>query len=276
MKELHCGLIGFPLVHSKSPEIHKALFSLSGRRYRYDMLEISPDKLESHVPDLEELDGFNITIPHKQSIIPYLSELDVSAGRYQAVNTVKVHRGRMVGYNTDVNGFLGALALAGIPLKGRVLICGAGGAASMAATEAVRQGCRLVVTARESSAAKGGALARRLGGDFVRDPREAGKFDLLINATPAGMFPNHMEQLPAPREVIRRCCAVFDMVYNPGKTLLIQLAEKKKLPCAKGMAMLVLQAAAAHEIWYGAQFEKKELLNVIFRMEASMEGGEGI
>lgn len=126
MKELHCGLIGFPLVHSKSPEIHKALFSLSGRRYRYDMLEISPDKLESHVPDLEELDGFNITIPHKQSIIPYLSELDVSAGRYQAVNTVKVHRGRMVGYNTDVNGFLGALALAGIPLKGRVLICGAG------------------------------------------------------------------------------------------------------------------------------------------------------
>ena len=97
MKELHCGLIGFPLVHSKSPEIHKALFSLSGRRYRYDMLEISPDKLESHVPDLEELDGFNITIPHKQSIIPYLSEVDVSAGRYQAVNTAKVPRGRTVG-----------------------------------------------------------------------------------------------------------------------------------------------------------------------------------
>ena len=99
-------LIGHPLGHSMSPQIHERLFALEGRTDSYSLFPFPPDKLETQVPILRGLEGFNITIPYKQAILPFLDSLDGSAALYGAVNTVRVQDGRMTGYNTDCDGFL--------------------------------------------------------------------------------------------------------------------------------------------------------------------------
>ncbi len=120
-------LIGHPLGHSMSPQIHERLFALEGRTDSYSLFPFPPDKLETQVPILRGLEGFNITIPYKQAILPFLDSLDGSAALYGAVNTVRVQDGRMTGYNTDCDGFLRTMQAHGFSLKTSVCVAGAGG-----------------------------------------------------------------------------------------------------------------------------------------------------
>ena len=260
-------VIGCPIGHTMSPFIHRRLFKLSGRAASYEAAEIAPELLPARMPELRALDGFNITVPHKQAVIPFLDALDESARLYGAVNTVQCGK-RAVGYNTDGYGFLHALRLAGAELQGRVLLCGAGGAARMAAFEAVRAGCRLTVAVRESSLGAAHALADELTAKFSGadvsccllgglDARGE-PYDLLVNATPCGMYPKP-DASPVTPETVSRCAAVFDAVYNPCETLLLRTARSLGKRCAEGLPMLVWQAARAHEIWYGASFSERDL-----------------
>ncbi len=272
------AVIGHPIGHTMSPFLNARLFSLSGLPAQYTSRDIAPESLPDSLGFFRSLQGFNVTIPHKQAIIPFLDDLDPSARNIQSVNTVKQVNGRLIGYTTDGAGFRFALENAGIPLKGNVLILGAGGVSRVMALEALEAGCRLTIAARNPEKAQ--SLASQLPASseeitvlsletLEKAPRSF-SFDLAVNGTPVGMHP-HPDASPLGKEAISRCAAVFDAVYNPGETLFLQLAKSGGAKTAGGMPMLVGQAAAAHKIWDGAQYSTQVLQQLCLEAEEEMK-----
>lgn len=259
------ALIGHPVGHSMSPFLHSKLFALSGVNASYTLRDIPPEDLASSVPFLRTLDGFNITIPHKETIIRFLDALDPRAEEAGSVNTVKNMDGRLVGYTTDGEGFRRALEFAGVPLGGRVAILGAGGAARAIAFEAAHAGASITVAAREHSLPSAQRLCAELRAKIPGTTAESclisdlsGTWDLLVNATPAGMIP-HPETCAASEELVANSACVFDAVYNPDETKLLSIAKRLGKKAVGGVGMLVCQAAAAEEIWLGTHFSAKDL-----------------
>ncbi len=272
---MHFGLIGHPLGHTLSPWIHRQLFALGRRDASYEAMDIAPEHLSSRMPELLGLDGFNVTIPHKQAVIPLLSGLSQRAALYGAVNTVSGG----IGYNTDCLGFLQALQGGGIALSGKAAVLGAGGASRVFAMEAALAGCDVTIAGRLSSLPKARALAEEVAEkvpgaqvSFCDLEELRGPFDVLINGTPAGMFPN-TDACPVSYAVIGGCAAVFDAVYNPTDTVLLQKAKASGAKAVGGMPMLVWQAAKAQEIWFHTAFDAKEVDALI--PEATAELGRG-
>lgn len=259
------AVIGHPICHTMSPYIHKELFLISKKSCRYGAIDISPEKLEAKIPDLRSLSGFNITIPLKQSIIPYLDELEQKSTFYNSVNTVKNLNGKLIGYTTDGIGFYRALKAGGADLTGRTVIMGAGGVGRVMAFEAALKGGHVTLAVRRHSFPAAQQLCediklkiKNAKVDFCLLNEIDGKIDLLANATPVGMFPN-TNACPVSEEIIKKASFVFDAVYNPNETLLIKTAKKNSIPAISGMSMLVWQAAAAHEIWYDAEFNYEDI-----------------
>ena len=273
----HYGLLGFPLRHTMSPPIHQRLFGLEGvSDFDYALKEYSPEELSEKISDVLALDGFNITIPHKVEIIKYIDELADSAKRYNSVNCVVKKDGRYIGYNTDCDGFLRSIEAAGGKLDGTVLQCGCGGVGRMIAIECVRHGAKLTVSVPEGfedtvEPVKEYARANGFSDDIkVVHPSEIeGKFDTLINASPVGMFPK-VENCPVTEDIIANCGFVFDVIYNPERTKLMQTAEKHGIKTCGGMAMLVWQAVVAHEIWSGANYSDSDIAKLISDMHKLM------
>ena len=269
-------LIGHPLGHSVSPMIHSRLFSLSGESGEYTLRDIPAGGLAGAMDELRRLDGFNVTIPYKQEIIPLLDGLDEHARFYHAVNTVKCSGGRLSGFNTDADGFLNALSDAGIELKGQVLMCGAGGVAAMMAAEALKRGCSLTVATRTAGKAmKFISVLRRAFPDADVKPAAlpylSGRYDLILNGTPAGMYPD-VNISPVPSAVARKAGAVFDAIYNPVETQLIKLARENGAKTAGGLRMLVWQAAAAQEVWTGVHSGTENVDAICSEMEDFITG----
>lgn len=273
------GLLGFPLKHTMSPPIHKRLFELDGLSggTDYALFEFSAEELPERIGELLSLDGFNVTIPYKVDIMRYIDTLAESAKRYNSVNCV-VHRdGRFIGCNTDCDGFLRSIEASGGRLDGKTLLCGCGGVGRMIAVECVRHGAALTVSVPqgfEDTVDGVKKYAAENGFDSsvitVCHPDEiSGEFDTLINASPAGMFPN-IEGCPVSPQVVKSCGYVFDVVYNPEKTRLLQLAEENNIPCCGGMAMLVWQAAVSHELWLGAKYDNGNIGELIADMHRMM------
>lgn len=265
MKILNFAVIGHPIGHTMSPFIQSRLFSLSGVNARYGAIDVAPENLKDFLSRPGGWDGFNFTIPHKRAIIPFLDSLDQKARMTGSVNTVKIEAGKLSGFTTDGDGFRLSLRAAGFPLKGRAVILGAGGAASALAFEAALAGCRVTVAAREHSFPSAAELCADLNRKVPGAGARAcligeidGTMDLLVNATPAGMFPN-VTSCAADEALVRRAGCVFDAVYNPQETALIRLAKKNGIPAVGGMAMLVWQAAAAQAVWTGARFRPDEI-----------------
>ena len=273
----HYGLLGFPLRHTMSPPIHQRLFELEGVfEFDYTLKEYSPEELSEKISDVLALDGFNITIPHKVEIIKYIDELADSAKRYNSVNCVVKKDGKYIGYNTDCDGFLRSIEAAGGKLDGTVLQCGCGGVGRMIAIECVRHGAKLTVSVPEGfedtvEPVKEYARANGFSDDIkVVHPSEIeGKFDTLINASPVGMFPK-VENCPVTEDIIANCGFVFDVIYNPERTKLMQTAEKHGIKTCGGMAMLVWQAVVAHEIWSGANYSDSDIAKLISDMHKLM------
>lgn len=270
------GLTGFPLGHSLSPVIHGELFKLAGLEGEYGLYEISPEKLGEGIAALKNnLRGFNVTIPHKIAVIPFLDELSEKAALFGAVNTVKVGE-KCVGYNTDCIGFLRALELAGIELAGRVLVCGAGGVARMFAFEAALAGCELTIAARSDDMAAANIIKDEISEKLSRNARVINLkdiscgYDLIINGTPVGMYPN-VDACVLPQEIIAGSRAVFDAIYNPAETQLIKYAKAAGIKYSNGLSMLVLQAVAAEEIWNGITFSEEDIKRVIQITETELE-----
>lgn len=261
MKTKKYAVIGHPIGHTMSPFIHNRLFQLSGIEAEYSVFDIAPENLEAEFNrTLKKLDGFNITIPHKQNIIPLLDEIDEKAEMYGSVNTVASADGRAKGYTTDPDGFLKALEAAGIPLEGKVVILGCGGVARTMAYEAVLKRIPVLFAVREEDKPIAEALCREIQKTLPHAQAACcllsqleGKIDTLINATPLGMFP-HTDIQPVPDSVISNSACVFDAVYNPLETLLVQKARANGSRAVGGMSMLVWQAVVAHEKWDNSSY----------------------
>lgn len=273
MRVQNAAVIGHPIGHTMSPFIHRRLFQLEGIPFTYQVLDV-PDLAEA-MPVLRGLDCFNITIPHKSGILPFLDELEEKAKRFGSVNTVRQEEGKLKGFTTDGPGCRKALENHGVSLNGKLLLLGNGGAARAMAFEVVerKEGASLTIACREESLLKASALGKELEeyagslGDrgfkvrvvtYAQLESEEKHYDLLLNATSVGMFPK-VGKSPVSGGVVAQCGAVFDAVYNPAKTELLRLGEAAGATVVGGMEMLVYQAVAAHEIWYGTKFHPEDL-----------------
>ena len=263
------GVIGDPVGHSLSPVMQNAAFA--ARRingvYVPFLVHDLKDFLGSVVP--LGVRGFSVTLPHKEKILRHLDDCDPVAAHIGAVNTVVVRgNGKLYGYNTDYVGVLQALekrmALAG----SRVLIVGAGGAARAAAFALARAGSSVCVTARRPARAK--ALAKAAGGEAIARNCVSGEyFDAIVNATPVGMHPAAGSSPLAPREL--NCRLVFDTIYRPRATKLLQLAAKRGIETVSGVEMFVAQGSAQWEIWTGERAPVEAMQCAVVRTLAADE-----
>lgn len=261
------GVIGHPIGHTMSPFLHERLFALMGIPLDYRVLDVAslPDALS----ELRTLHGFNVTIPHKEAIVPYLAGMEEKAARCGSVNTVRVEDGALFGATTDGEGCREALAAAGVALSGELLLLGNGGAARAILFECLEHGAAVTVACRESALTRAGALLREAEAAFPKarlrlltygelEGERGRRYDLLLNATSVGMYPNTGAS-PVSAQVVGRCRAVFDAVFNPRETVLLRLARAQGVKGVYGLDMLVYQAAAAHGFWYGGHFAQAAL-----------------
>ncbi len=209
------GLIGWPVEHSRSPAMHNAAFETLGLDWRYVLLPTPHDKLEAVVNRIRsgELSGANVTIPHKQAVMPFLDEIDPAAQVVGAVNTIVRRVDRLIGYNTDTLGFKRALLETGVIASDQpCAVLGTGGSARAVVYVLRELGARITVYARD--VAKAGVLsseARALTGLTHIDPAT----QLIVNTTPVGMHPM-VDASPWPVEALFPAKAfVFDLIYNP-------------------------------------------------------------
>ena len=267
------AVLGSSLPHTWSPFIHNSLFMAAGLDAIYLPVTVPEEKLGSATDVFWScFSGFNVTIPYKENIIPYLDAVDDAVKACGAVNTVDIREGRMIGHITDGLGMLRAIEECGIVTEGvDVLILGGGGAARVAGYEFLSRGGNVTFAVR--SMEKGERLANELA-DTQNDGRTRihscllteiiGAHDILINCTPVGMYPN-TEAMPVSEKVISRCAAVFDAVYNPRKTQLLACAEQRGIPCVEGLGMLFYQAVEAQKLWLGSSAASESEQTRIYR-----------
>lgn len=267
-REKRYGLLGRRLGHSLSPRIHGLIFLHTELDGRYELFETEPGGAVDFVASMRDsgLAGLNVTIPYKQAVLPALGRLSAEARATGAVNTVAPERDGLAGYNTDVYGFTRMLRAAGIETAGRsALILGAGGSAR-AAVRALREGGASVALVsrnpREAAGRFGDAPVLGYG-----DLRPGRGWDLLVNCTPVGMYPDG-EGCPLEEALIEGFGAVADLVYNPAETRLLAAARRSGARCADGLYMLVAQAVRAQEIWNGVRLPAGTADAVYRRMQA--------
>ncbi len=253
-------MIGHPIGHTLSPRMHNAAFAASGLDYIYVPMDVRPEDLPAAVRGLRALGfrGFNVTMPHKEAILPLLDELDEVARLSGAVNTVTVEERGLRGTNTDGSGFVEACDGSGVSFGGaRVLLVGAGGAAAAIAVAVLGEGAREVriLNRRRWRADK---LRDTLRAAFpaagvtvhdADDPEGAARgAETIINATYLGMRDD--DPLPVPADSLARNTVVCDAVYRPGgETRFIGLAKERGLRVVPGGRMLLYQGVQAQRIW---------------------------
>lgn len=252
------AVLGESLKHTWSPYIHNSLFAAAGRDAVYLPITIPREQLSSAIDVLRScFCGFNVTIPYKEQIIPLLDGVDDAVKACGAVNTVEVREGRLIGHITDGLGMLSALEKGGINTTcADALILGGGGAARVAGYEFLVRGGRVTFAVRNLD--KGQQLIAELA-DTQKDGDSrihlcplsdiTTAHDVLVNCTPVGMYPK-VDACPVEENVIRRCQAVFDAVYNPRMTRLLSIAQHIGIPYVEGIDMLFSQAVEAQKFWF--------------------------
>lgn len=259
------GLIGYPLGHSLSAVIHKAGFKSLGVDATYDILETDPEDLVERVKFFkrENFGGFNVTIPLKLPISLFVQEVDKYADIAGAVNTVKINPDKTFkGYNTDAMGFKKAIP-SSIDLKGKnIALLGTGGASRAAVLALSELGVKYigVYTRNIPNALDYMAYMRRKFPNIefeshqIDSVRDLSKYDMLVNTTPIGMLGRSADMTPIEENVLKtlpESAVVYDVIYNPKKTILLKLAENLGLETINGLDMLIYQAVSAQEIWFG-------------------------
>ena len=252
--KIRAGLLGAKLSHSFSPQIHAELAD-----YPYDLVELAENEIEPLLKS-GKYDALNVTIPYKKTVMPYLASISAEAKRVGAVNTVvRGADGGWIGHNTDYAGFCDLVRSLGVCLTDKkVLVLGSGGASRTAVTVAEDQGARAVV------------VISRNGEDNYENIDRHADAEILINATPVGMYPRNGET-PLSLDPLPRLEAVLDMIYNPAKTKLLQDAETRKIPNANGLLMLVSQARRAAEIFLDAKIADEEVTRITNKIAKQMQ-----
>lgn len=266
MKSRKFGIIGFPLEHSFSPAIHNRALAEYNIPGQYVKIEIPPERFETAIGDLKKENGagYNVTVPYKTKIIPFLDKLDERAQQIGAVNTILVsEEGKWIGFNTDYIGFLRPLIECKKSLK-KCLVLGAGGAA-----RAVSVGIASGLDARELTIAnrtlkKAQVLAERLlsfqtlkatACQIEAIPAE--KFDLIVNTTSVGMGRLEINSVLDVRPFAHPKTIVYDLIYNPSETHFLKTAREADIKTINGLPMLIYQAEEAFRIWTGRRFTKE-------------------
>jgi shikimate dehydrogenase len=270
------GILGWPVGHSLSPAMHNAEFARLNLNWVYVPLGVEPNHLATAVRGLAAAGfaGFNVTIPHKQAVLPLMDDLTVQARQIGAVNTVRIMQDRLLGMNTDADGWAQDCSQL-IALKGiRVAIAGAGGAARAVAVAAAHAGVSSVaIINRTLSSAE--HLAKLLqeqfpGLEVLAGPREedgpgrdmVAAADLLVNTTPLGMGAPD-DSLAVPASWLRRDLAVYDTVYTPAMTATLRVAAALGAPYRGGLGMLARQGALSFEAWTGIQPSVEAMENTL-------------
>jgi len=258
MLEKVYGVIGCPISHSMSPEMHNDLFEYYSLDARYHAFHVENEDLEAAIKGFRALgvSGFNITIPHKVAVMSYIDEIEEVAANIGAVNTVVNNNGKLIGYNTDGDGYLMSLKpkVTKDLKECHVLIIGAGGAArgifiSMAAkgikhidicNRTVGRAEELIKDCQYETFAKGLT--------FSQAEEILSRYDIIVNTTSVGMHPN-VDEIPISLDHLTSNTVVSDIIYNPIKTKLLQEAEKRGATIDTGIGMFVNQGALAFEKW---------------------------
>ncbi len=271
MKDLY-GVLGDPIAHSISPEMHNDAFRDNKMNAHYHAFQVSSERLADAVKGMNALGvrGFNVTIPHKTAIMPYLDRIDPLAKVIGAVNTVKLEDGLFVGYNTDGRGFVNGLKESlSAPLSSlNCLIIGAGGAARAIYYTLVEQGIgsitvcnRTVEKAEKLTEDHPDAEERRV---IRLDEAEKGlqQYDLVINTTSIGMKPD-TEAMPIALDKLKASAFVSDIIYNPLETTFLKTARQKGAAIQNGLPMFIHQGAQAFEIWTGIKPDTSRMKRIV-------------
>ena len=253
MSERIYGLIGRTLKHSYSVQIHRALGNDD-----YALYELEPESLGAFL-SREEIGGLNVTIPYKRDVILFCDELDETAREIGSVNTiVRGLDGKRTGYNTDAYGLAYMAKRAGISFSGKkVVILGSGGASLCAQSVARTGGAGEIV------------VVSRNGKDNYENLTRHADTQILINATPVGMYP-HTGEMPADPALFPACEGVLELIYNPRRTAFAFRAEELGIVCADGLSMLVAQAKAAEERFFGKTIADTENERILRLLRQSM------
>lgn len=263
------GLIGSPVAHSISPQMHNEAFRQLGLDYVYLAFDLGDSDLKKAVQGLKEIGicGFNITMPYKVRMLEFMDELTPAARIAQACNTVIVRDGKMTGHTTDGIGFMQSVIDAGHDIIGKKMsILGAGGAATAIITQAALDGVSHIDIFRRNrpeAFAETLAFAKTVQentdchvnvydiADINQMKQSLDSSAILVNATNVGMAP-HTDECPIPdSSLLHPELIVSDIIYNPRKTKLYQMAEQAGCPAFNGMYMLLFQGAASFECWTG-------------------------
>lgn len=271
--KIKLAVIGDPISHSLSPVIHTTVLENLGIDYEYEKVRVEKGGLERFLKYAKDanLRGFNLTMPHKVDIIPFLDEIDEEAKRYNSVNTVKIDGERLLGYNTDADGYIRSVEEKGFFFKGKkAVILGAGGAASTIALKLAAEGAE-AVTVLNRTAAAAVVLAERIYSQTAKriltDSLTAESIaehckdcDILINGTPLGM-----EGVSARFESfsffdsLKKGALVSDFIYKPQMTDFLKNADSRGFKTVNGLGMLIYQGLIADEIFLDRKLDFPEL-----------------
>ena len=236
----HFGIIGYPLHHSFSAQLFQQKFVLEHIDAEYSLYPLEHIEQFPELTERISFSGMNVTMPYKQSVIPYLDALDETAQAVGAVNVIRFSQGRKIGYNTDVIGFMDAIRKLLLPSDVRALVLGTGGASKAVVYGLSRLGVEATLVSRDATK---GITYQALTDDIMR------QHSIIVNATPLGMTPHTDTLPPIPYEQLTQTHLLFDLVYNPEETRFLAEGYKRGCRIENGMQMLFGQARAAWDIW---------------------------
>lgn len=250
------AIIGMPVDHSFSPKMHNFISEKTGNNYVYTALPVKSENLKAAIDGVRALNikGINVTAPHKIEVMKYLDEIAPQARKYGSVNTVVNRDGRLIGYNTDADGFYLSLVRAGIEVANKnILIIGAGGATQPLAVLLSEKNVNsiTILNRTQQRAQQLADYVKSINGFEISIEQTLPEYDIVINTTSAGMAPQ-LDKYPTDMDRLGFICektSVVDMIYNPAETLFLKFARERGAKTLNGLGMLIGQGVVAYELF---------------------------
>lgn len=266
------GLVGEKLEHSISKMLHREIFKLENIEGEYELYEVLKDEQNDIIKLMKgkQITGFNVTIPYKETVAKYVDFIDINAKSIGAVNTVFFKNGKSYGYNTDYLGIIKTFLNEKVSVKGKkCYILGTGGTAKAYILALKNLHAEEIIVVTRDIKTIDGSFKEKFNDINIIGYGDIKKGDILINATPVGMYPN-IDETPVTEDIIEKFDLLFDAVYNPKKTKFLTIGETLGKKCINGLTMLIEQAIKTEEIWQNKVFERsmfQVLLNKINKEE---------